>query len=131
MVTRLKRVVLHRLLPLVAAVVLGTAGAVFWTNASNAAIRPTFQAVAMAGLPAPRPKQAPVDPPARFRTVSPKPRRRQSRRTPISSTPIHLILSTLSTQDIDFTVTAGTTEEAAEEAAAIEMVSGRNRPRTP
>ncbi len=51
MVTRLKRVVRHRLVLIVALVVLGTGGAVFLVKTMNDGIRPTFEAVANAGLP--------------------------------------------------------------------------------
>jgi hypothetical protein len=118
-VTRLKRVVLHRLLPLVAAVVLGTAGAVFWTNASNAAIRPTFQAVAMAGLPAPETETGTGRSSSEVQNGLAEAQAAAIEANADFIDANHLILSTLSTQSIDFTVTAGTPEEAAEEAAEM------------
>lgn len=117
MVTRLRRVVLHRFLPLVGVVVLGTVGAVFWTNASNAGIRPTFRAVAIADLPAPgtdtgtgRSSSEVQNGLAEAQAVA-----IEANAEFIDAN--HVISSTLSTQSIDFTVTALTPEEAADEAS--------------
>lgn len=51
MVTRLKRVVRHRLVLLLALVLIGTGGAVYLVKKMNDGIKPTFQAVASADVP--------------------------------------------------------------------------------
>ena len=51
MVTRLKRVIRHRLLILLAVVAIGTGGVVYLVQSMNDGIRPTFEAVASATAP--------------------------------------------------------------------------------
>ena len=51
MVTRLKRVVRHRLVLLLALVLIGTGGAVYLVKTMNDGIKPTFEAVASAAVP--------------------------------------------------------------------------------
>ena len=51
MVTRLKRVLRHRLLILLAVVAIGTGGVVYLVQSMNEGIRPTFEAVASATAP--------------------------------------------------------------------------------
>ncbi len=117
MVTRLKRVVLHRLLPLMAAVVVGTAGAVMWTNASNADIRPTFQAVALATLPAPGTETGTGRSSSEVQNSLAEAQAAAIEANADFIDANHLILSEFSTQSIDFMVTARTPEEATTEAA--------------
>ena len=120
MMTRLKRVVRHRLLLLLALILLGTAGAVFLVKTMNDGIRPTFEAVASASLPEAETTETGS---GRASTEIP-PSLTEALEAAIEANegfvnPKHLVRAAPATQSIQFIVLGRTPEEATTEAAEM------------
>ncbi|HKY47154.1 MAG TPA: hypothetical protein VJQ79_04125 [Acidimicrobiia bacterium] len=118
--TRLKRVVRHRLALLVALVLLGTTGAIFLVNTMNDGIRPTFEAVASASMP-----EAETTEVGSGRASSEiPPSLTEALETAIEANegfidPKHMVRAAPATQSIQFIVLGRTPEEATADAAEM------------